>query len=80
MEFSIEIPSDDDGYVFFLCPKCSEFFKITPDDYYDDEVLEIHCPACGLTSENFLTDDVIELALEKTQNYMNDLIFEALAK
>jgi len=78
MEFSISIPADDDGYVLFRCPVCKEYFKVTPDDYNDEQVLEIHCPACGLVSDNYLTEDVIELALAKTKNYMNDLIFNKM--
>lgn len=78
MEFSISIPADNDGYVLFRCPICKEYFKVTPDDVNDDKVSEIHCPACGLVSENYLTDDVIELAIAKTKNYINDRIFDKM--
>ncbi|MDT4761163.1 TFIIB-type zinc ribbon-containing protein [Sphaerochaeta sp. PS] len=78
MEFSISIPADDDGYVLFQCPLCKELFKITPDDFHDDNVMEIYCPSCGLVNDNYLTEDVVELAIAKTKNYMNDLIFDKM--
>lgn len=80
MEFSISIPADDDGYVLFRCPICKEYFKVTPDDFNDDKVSKIHCPSCGLVSDNYLTEEVIELAMAKTKNYMNDLIFDEMKK
>ena len=74
----ISIPADNDGYVLFQCPICGEYFKITPDDYEDDGVLEIHCPCCGLCGENYLTEDVLELAHTKVQNVAMDLIHNEL--
>lgn len=61
----ISIPCDDEGYVLLRCSHCGELFKITASDAKDDEVLDIYCPACGLTSESYLTDDVIALANAK---------------
>ena len=75
--FEIPIPSDDDGYVLFRCPKCGEYFKLSPSDYNSDEVIEIHCPQCGLVSENYLTEDVIELGLAMVENYAMDEIYNA---
>ena len=65
---NISIPADDDGFVLLQCPKCGEFFKLPPSDIESDEVLNIYCPLCGLTSESYLTDDVIELAKAKAIN------------
>lgn len=76
----IEIPADNDGYVLLQCPTCGEYFKITPDDYEDDGVLEISCPSCGLANENYLTDDVIKLAMAKVQNIAMDLIYNEMKK
>lgn len=64
----ISIPSDDDGFVLLQCPKCGEYFKLPPSDIESDEVVDIHCPLCGLISESFLTNDVIELAKAKAVN------------
>ena len=61
----ISIPADDEGYVLLQCPKCGEKFKLTPTDIESDEVEDIYCPLCGLTSESFWTDDVFELAQAK---------------
>lgn len=68
ISFRIEIPSDEDGFVLFRCPHCGELFKVTAEDVEDDSVLAVHCPACGLMADNFLTADVIELALTMAKN------------
>lgn len=78
--FKISIPSDDEGYVLLQCEYCGEFFKCTPDDIRSEELLNIYCPACGLVSENYLTEDVIELAEAMAQNCMNDLIHNTMKK
>ncbi|GAA0631149.1 hypothetical protein [Bifidobacterium pullorum] len=71
--FTIEIPCDEDGFVLMQCPQCGEFFKLRPTDYESDDVLEVSCPACGIASENYLTEDVIELAMVVAKNR----VFEA---
>lgn len=68
ISFEITIPTDDDGYVLLQCPKCGEKFKLTPSDIKSEDVKDIYCPLCGLTSENFLPDDVVELAQVKAIN------------
>jgi hypothetical protein len=42
--------------------------------------LELFCPACGLAGENFITEDVLELAMAIVQNYATDLIFDEMKK
>lgn len=64
----ISIPTDDDGFVLLCCPKCGELFKLPPSDIESDEVMDIHCPLCGLISENYITEDVIELVKAKSIN------------
>lgn len=73
--FEISIPTDDDGYVLLKCPNCGTFFKATPSDIQDDGVLELHCPSCGLSSDSFITDDVLELAMAMSKNAVMDLIY-----
>lgn len=75
VQFSIPIPSDDDGYVLLQCEHCGAFFKATPSNVEDDCVLDIFCPCCGLISENYLTDEVLELAGNMVENYASDLIY-----
>ena len=81
-DFSIKItiPTDDDGYVLLECPNCSTYFKVTPADIKDDGVLEIFCPSCGLVGENYITENVLELAMSMMQNKANDLIYNKLKK
>lgn len=74
---SISIPSDDEGYILLQCEHCGTFFKATPSDIQDDGVLNIFCPSCGLISENYLTENVIELALKMAKNYAQDAIYDA---
>lgn len=74
----ISIPSDDDGFIILQCPHCGSFFKATKHDIEDEGVLELHCPSCGLSDTDFLTDDVIELAVIKAKNRVNRLLSEQL--
>lgn len=76
----IPIPTDAEGFILLKCPNCGAFFKVTPSDFEDEGVLELFCPSCGLTSKNYATDDVIELATVMAQNKAVDLIFDACKK
>lgn len=76
----VSIPAGDDGFVLLQCPLCAEFFKVRPSDYEAEDVIEIWCPSCGLKGENYFTDDVIELAMKKTKNYANELIYNEMKK
>jgi hypothetical protein len=78
--FTISIPSDDDGYILLQCEHCGEYFKVTANDIRDDRVLNIYCPACGLESDSYITEDVIELAEVMATNYAQDLIYDELKK
>lgn len=75
-QFQITIPTDADGYLLLHCPRCGELFKISAKTNESDSVLDNYCPACGLTSDTFLSDDVLCLALAKAKN----LAVSALAK
>ncbi len=77
VRMSISIPTDDEGYVLLKCEHCGNFFKGTPDDLQDDGVLHVFCPSCGLISDSYITDDVLELAIKMAKNYANDLIYDA---
>lgn len=81
-EFSmtISIPTDDDGYILLKCPKCGTYFKETPADLQDDRLLYLFCPSCGLTSDSYITDDVLELALAMANNRVMDMIHDELKK
>ncbi|BCN31925.1 TFIIB-type zinc ribbon-containing protein [Anaeromicropila herbilytica] len=76
----VSIPSDHDGFVLLQCPLCGEFFKIKPEDYYADDVLEVWCPSCGLKSNNYFTDDVHELVGKKAMNFVEDYIYGEMKK
>lgn len=78
--FSISIPTDEEGYVLLKCPLCGELFKLKPCDYRDDKVFVVYCPSCGLTSDNYVTEDVVELGMAMAENYANDLIMKELKK
>ena len=76
----ISTPSDNDGYALLQCHFCGEYFKITPADYKDDSVLNIHCPSCGLSSENYTTEDVLELAKAMGRNMARDMVYNEMKK
>ena len=65
---SVSIPTDDEGYVLLQCSNCRTYFKATPTDINDDSVLNLFCPSCGLVSDNYITDDVLELVMTKGKN------------
>ena len=73
---TISIPADDDGYILLQCEHCGTFFKATPSDIEDDGVLHLFCPSCGLSSENYVTEDVMELVMKMAQNKVNDMIYD----
>ena len=77
VNFEITIPSDNDGYILLQCEHCGEFFKCIAMDIEDDSILNIYCPSCGLISENYLTEDVVELAMTKSENYATNMIYNA---
>ena len=74
----IGIPADNDGFVLMQCPLCGDLFKLRPQDVNDDDVLEIHCPLCGIVSESYFTQDVIEFALKKAANWGLDALYDEL--
>ena len=76
VSLTISIPTDDEGYVLLKCEHCGTYFKGTPYDIQDDGVLHIFCPSCGLVSDSYITDDVLELAQNMTMNMMNDMIYD----
>lgn len=78
IHMEISIPADDDGFALLKCPLCGEFFKLRPSEMETDDVIEIWCPSCGMKSETYATEDVIELALKMAKNVAMDEIFKEL--
>ena len=72
--FKIPIPSDNEGFIVLKCPICSEKFMIQVQDANDDSLIDVWCPKCGLKSDNYLDDDVNDLAENIIQNYVADLL------
>lgn len=80
LSLNISIPTDDDGYVLLRCPKCGEFFKLRAEDIESENVKDIYCPLCGLTSDDFLTEDVIEAARIKALNMVMAKLHKEMVK
>lgn len=78
LSLKIEIPSDSDGYILLQCPLCGEFFKLTPEDIEADDILEIWCPNCGLKSDNYFTEEVIELSQRIVKNKVEDIMYKKI--
>ena len=76
----LEIPSDHDGFILFQCPLCGEFFKLRVNECQAEDVYEIWCPSCGLKSENYLTEEAIELATKMVTNAAMDMLHNELKK
>lgn len=77
---NISIPTDNYGYVLLKCSHCGTFFKATPDDIEGAGVLELYCPSCGLSSDNYITEDVLELAFSMVTNKVADIIYDEFKK
>ena len=80
IQMEIALPTDNDGLVLFQCPLCGEFFKLRPNDVEADDVIEIWCPCCGLKSDTYVTDDIIELAEKMAKNIADSIIFKEMEK
>lgn len=78
--FEISIPTDNENFILLKCQLCGELFKIDSSILNDDRFFEIYCPSCGLTSENYITDDVLDLAIKISEDYANNLIYSKLKK
>lgn len=66
--------------VLLKCPICGELFKLIPSDYRDESVFSIYCPSCGLSSDNYITDDILELGMNMMDNLKNKIITKELKK
>lgn len=77
---NVPVPTDVNGFVLLQCPKCGEYFKLSPIDMQSENVLNIYCPLCGLISDNYWTDDVIELAQVKVLNHVIDDFYNEMKK
>jgi predicted RNA-binding Zn-ribbon protein involved in translation (DUF1610 family) len=70
----ISMPVDDDGYVLLKCPLCGEKFMISVADIKDESQLEIWCPKCGIASNSYVTDELMDRAYKITENYAKELL------
>lgn len=77
---TIEIPPDSDGFIPMGMPSLRRAVWATAEDIEDDEVLEIRCPHCGITSESYVTPEIIELAEKKLANLALGLIHDEMKK
>ena len=71
----VEIPIDEDGFVLLQCHLCGEYFKLQADDIKDESNINIWCPYCGLNGDNYVSEDVLDLALKKVQNTVDEMIY-----
>jgi len=76
--FTVEIPCDEEGFVLLQCPQCGELFEVRPSDYVSDDVAEVCCPACGIASDSYVTDDVLELAKVIAKNQAYSMLHEEI--
>lgn len=77
---SINIPTDNDGFITLQCSFCSDRFKLTASDFEREDIIDIFCPYCGFPNEpsTFLTDEVIEQAKVIASNYAKSMINKSL--
>lgn len=79
---NFSIPTDNDGCITFQCPFCNTYFKLDAGEVQEDDVIELFCPSCGLSSEpnKFLNEDIIERALIMAKNHMADMLNSSMKK
>lgn len=82
MEIPISIPTDSEGYYTLECPFCKDSFKLSAADYEPEETIELFCPYCGLVNDksNFISQKVIDHALDLANNYAKDLLNDSFKK
>lgn len=78
--FQIRIPTDEEGFVLLKCPLCGELFKLKPEDYQNDSIFAVNCPGCGMVSNSYLTDDIVELGITMAENHASDIISNEFKK
>lgn len=74
IKFEISVPSDEEGYVLLKCPSCGEKFMLTVEDIEDESTVDIWCLNCGLTHDNYLDDDIYELAERIVKNQVAEML------
>jgi DNA-directed RNA polymerase subunit RPC12/RpoP len=69
-ELSIELPTDENGFLPRQCPNCSGKFAIHGDTYQEEHYLNLRCPYCNWIEEfdEFLTEEQLEYAEAVTEN------------
>lgn len=77
-QVNISIPVDNDGYALLQCSHCGSYFKVQPKDLEDENILNLHCPSCGLISDNYLTEDAMSLAQNMFKNEAMNIIYDQL--
>lgn len=80
INMKITIPADNDGFVLLQCSLCGQFFKLKAGDIESDDVIEIWCPNCGLKSDAYFTEDVLELATKISENIAMDMLFNEVKR
>lgn len=73
----IEIPVDENGFVLLQCHLCGEYFKLTAKDIKDESNINIWCPYCGLNGKSYFSEEVLDIALKKAKNAMDEMIYNA---
>lgn len=80
ISISIPVPPDVEGFVLLKCPNCGTYFKISPADLNDERILNVFCPSCGLIGDNYLTEDIRELAIAIANNYVMKTVHKEFKK
>ena len=79
IKFEIEIPSDNEGFVLLKCEFCGGLFKLKPEDFESESIFNIYCPNCGLTCEDYITEDVLELSQKIIENKVEEMLMKKLS-
>lgn len=84
MDFSIQIPTDEKGFVGRECPEpdCEGYFKVMFGTGLEGEGLPCHCPYCGFEGpmDQFWTKEQLDYVQSIVAGKVKDHIYQELKK
>ncbi len=82
IQFSLQIPLDEDGFLEMECDYCKGRFMLTKETFEDEENLNFFCPICGLPNRinAFYCPEVLETAEKIAANCIMDKVYRDLSK
>ncbi len=81
LDFSFELPSDNEGYIEYECPICKAVFRLDKNLFQGEKENDsLFCPICNMQSsiQNFYTTECIEYISDMRSYLANDYLDKEL--